>query len=377
MRLSTSIRVDVSRKLCIWGNRMFCNNCRAQLPPASDFCPQCGTTVAPDSTSGTISYTNLSMEQKEKTSSVSEKSNTTQDIYSHPNNSVPPPQYYYNVVPQDPYNAPPTYDVSPPIAVPPQQQPPRRSLRTAVIVSIVVVVLLTSCISIFTALSGAINNGLKSISATPGTTTQNTKLPIAQKPNPYTPFTGQLVLADPLGDNSQGYQWSEANNASLYCQFVAGAYRLRLAPQSQYKIDWCFAGNTNYSNLAFEVEMTIAKGDCAGLIFHNAGDRELYYFCITHLGGYGLYLYYKNNAGVVQVKELAKGSNSAIYTGYNIKNLIAVSANGGNINLYVNHQKIQSVVDKTFLQGGIGLATHKYESQEADILYQNAKVWTF
>ncbi len=200
---------------------------------------------------------------------------------------------------------------------------------------------------------------------------------IVQRPNPYAPFRGQLVLADPLGNNSQGYRWNEVNNTSLYCQFAAGAYHLRLSPQSKYQVDWCFATSTNYSNLAFEIEMTMTRGDCAGLIFHNAGDRQLYYFCITHLGGYGLYLYYKNSLGTVQVKELAKGNSPLIYTGYNIKNLIAVSANNGTINLYVNHKQIKSVIDKTFLHGEIGLATHEYDSRETDVRYQNAKVWTF
>jgi len=369
---------------------MFCKNCRAQLPPASDFCPQCGVMLAPDDASGTVIHGGFSGGQEKNASPIAQKSDTTQEVYFSPAesyNSVPSSPYYDNAVSQNPYNTPSPYEVPPSIAPQPlapqmpQARPPRRSLRTAVIVGIVVVVLVTSCIGIFTALSSAINHGLQAISATPSSkgtsSTQNAVSPIAQQPNPYIPFTGRLVLADPLEDNSLGYQWNEVNSASLYCQFAAGAYHLRLPLQSQYKIDWCFAGNTSYRNLAFEVEMTMTKGDCAGIIFHNAGDRELYYFCITHLGGYGLYLYYKDNAGTVQVKELTKGNSSFIHTGYNIKNLIAASASEGTINLYVNHQKIQSAVDKTFLQGGVGLAMHEYDSLESDVLYQKAKVWTF
>jgi hypothetical protein len=327
-----------------------------------------------------IVHSESALKQEDVLPSVAEKnpSGTTQEVYFSP--SVPPPPdvsysntpvpQYYNAVPQDPYNASLAYNVTPPIVVPSQSRPARGGLRTALIVGIVVAVMLTSCITIFAALSNAMNTELKMVS-TP------TAPAIAQVPNPYAPFKGQLVLADPLGDNSQGNKWNEVNNTSLYCQFLAGAYHLRLSAQSTYKIDWCFATNTNYRNLTFEVEMTMTKGDCAGLIFHDAGDRQLYYFCITHLGGYGLYLYYKDTVGVVRVKELAKGNSPLIYTGYNMKNLIAVSVSGSTIDLYVNHSVIQSVTDKTFLQGEIGLATHEYDSLETDVLYQNAKVWTF
>ena len=367
---------------------MFCNFCGTQLPAASAFCPRCGATLAPESASETIIHRGSPPGQKEiSVPPLGEgQPSTTQEQYSYPPTpvNVPyqnTPQYYHNVVPQDPYNAPPVYNVPPPIVQPPQLRPSKKGWKTAAIVGIIIVVLLTSCIGLSAALYNAINSGLRATTTTPYNastpSTQITHTPIAQEPNPYAPFEGKLVLADALKDNSQGYQWSDVNDASLYCQFADSAYHLRLLPQSKYQIDWCFANNTDYTNLAFQVEMTMNKGDCGGLIFRNAGDRQLYYFCITHQGGYGLYLYYKDNAGTVQVKELAKGDSPSIYTGYSTKNLIAVSANGGAIDLYVNNKRIQSVQDRTFSHGEIGLATHQYDSKETDVLFQNAKLWTF
>ncbi len=374
---------------------MLCNVCGSQLPASSTFCPQCGATLMPGSASETVIHQGSPIEQKGMPVSSLEENQpaTTEGQYLNPPTPayVPyqnAPQYYTNVV-HDPYNAPPpVYSPPPPTVMPPQVRPPKkRGWRTAAIVGIIVVVMLGSCIGLSTALYNAINSGLRAASTTPSRVatpstvstpaTQVTRSPIAQEPNPYTPFEGNLVLNDVLKDNSQGYQWNELNDDTLYCQFADNAYRLRLLPQSKYQIDWCFANNTNYSNFAFQVEMTMTKGDCGGLIFRNAGDRQLYYYCVTHEGGYGLYLYNKDNTGNVQVKELAKGDSPLIYTGYNIKNLLAVSANAGVINLYVNNKRIQTIQDTTFSHGEIGFATHQYDSKETDVSFQNAKLWTF
>ncbi len=385
------MHMDIALTIYLYGViGMFCNVCGTQLPASSAFCPQCGTTLAPESASETVMRRGSFVEQKEMPLSPMEKSqpNTTQEQYPYPPTpaNLPyrsTPQYYYNVVPQDPYNAPPAPPVysAPPVVLPPRSQPPKRGWKIATIVGVIIVVLLASCIGLSVSLYNAINGGLKAATTTPSrastSSTQITRSPIPQESNPYAPFRGKLVLADALKDNSQGYKWGEFNDSSLYCQFFDNAYHLRLLPQSKYQIDWCFADATDYSNLAFQVEMTMSKGDCGGLIFRNAGDRQLYYFCITHLGGYGLYLYYKDSSGTVQVKALAKGDSSLIYTGYNTKNLIAVSAISGTINLYVNNKLIQSVVDRTFSHGEVGLAAHQYDSKETDVLFQNARVWTF
>jgi len=57
-------------------------------------------------------------------------------------------------------------------------------------------------------------------------------------------------------------------------------------------------------------------------------------------------------------------------------NLIAVVAKGNSITLYVNGQNIGSVSDSTYSQGEIGVAADDV-SNPTEVVFSNAKVWTF
>src|SRR5207248_2461012 len=72
--------------------------------------------------------------------------------------------------------------------------------------------------------------------------------------NPYTQ-TGARALNDPLADNSQGHAWLEGTNKlGATCSFTNGAYQAT-QPNPGY-FHACMAQATDYSNFAFEVQMT-------------------------------------------------------------------------------------------------------------------------
>lgn len=184
--------------------------------------------------------------------------------------------------------------------------------------------------------------------------------------NPYPPNIGTLALNDPLRDNSNGYFWDEGSDASAgwACGFIDGAYHVKTAVPAQFH--FCTATATNFSNFAYEVQMTILNGNCGGITFRTDRNLSEYYFRICTDGSYELFVY----TNFTEI--LARGD---ISVAEKVENLIAVVANGNTITLYVNNSQIDTVTDNTFSQGKIGLAVDGINSP-TEVAFRNARVWT-
>jgi serine/threonine protein kinase len=201
---------------------------------------------------------------------------------------------------------------------------------------------------------------------TSSTTTNN------NQQSPYPPY-GTLALDDPLSDNSHGYSWSEGGDNLGTCDFTGGAYHVNAIQQNQGK--GCVA-STNFSDFAYQIQVTIVKGDGGGdIIFRDDETKgNGYYFFIGQNGSYELGTY--NNCKVnCTLKPLRNGSSAAINTGLNQSNLLAVVASGRTIDLYVNHQKIDSYSDSSYSQGQIGVVAFDVNSP-TEVVFSDAKVWT-
>jgi serine/threonine protein kinase len=196
----------------------------------------------------------------------------------------------------------------------------------------------------------------------------NTSVPI-----PYPPHSGSLALSDALQDNSRGYNWPDGVSVKGgTCQFSQGAYHVFMTQAGSFHS--CIAGATGYSNFAYEVRMTIVKGDGGGILFRaNGTEHKFYYFSVGRDGSYGLYVYTGGNASHVQA--LKSDRAAAIHTGLGIPNLLAVVARGNTIDLYVNHERIYSVTDSSYDSGQIGVAAAS-ETGITDVAFSNAQVWT-
>ncbi len=72
---------------------------------------------------------------------------------------------------------------------------------------------------------------------------------------------------------------------------------------------------------------------------------------------------------------IANGPSSAIKTGLNQTNVLAVVAKGSTIELFVNRQMIASVPDTTYIQGQIGIIAEN-TGNDTEVAFSNAKVWT-
>jgi eukaryotic-like serine/threonine-protein kinase len=188
--------------------------------------------------------------------------------------------------------------------------------------------------------------------------------------NPYSSGIGTLALNDPLSGNSNGYFWGEWSNSAGGCGFSEGAYHASGAQGSFFS---CTASATNFSNFAYQVQMTIPQGDAGGIVFRVDETKGTYYlFRIGSDGSYALDIYNNNH----YVSTLKSGPSSTINTGLNQSILVWVVANGNNISLFVNNTNIDSVGDGTYSQGGIGVAAVSFGNPTVAV-FSNAKVWTF
>ena len=192
---------------------------------------------------------------------------------------------------------------------------------------------------------------------------------------PYPPY-GTLALDDPLSDNSQGHNWQGIDTSLGTCTFTGGAYHVNAILNDS--TNDCLA-SPNFSDFAYQVQMTIVKGDGGGIIFREDNARgNGYYFAIglqSGVWGYKLWGFNNCNSNNCKVSESRSGSSAAIKTGLNQSNLVAVVASGSTIDLYVNNHKIDSVSDNSYGSGQIGVAA-TYLKSPTEVVFSNAKVWT-
>lgn len=192
---------------------------------------------------------------------------------------------------------------------------------------------------------------------------------IAANPDPYPPNTGKLALIDPLKDNTAGNKWTETSGSGGSCGFNGGAYHVSDTTVNYFV--YCVSENTNFSNFAYQVTMTIDKGDCGGIVFRvNLSTNSFYHFVVCD-NGLMLLSVYSNNNGTVLIH--AKAS-SAVQTGLNVQNTVGVVAQGSSINLFINNQNVGSVTDNTQAAGSIGVIAEAVNNA-SDAVYSNAKVW--
>ncbi len=256
----------------------------------------------------------------------------------------------------------------------PKPPPQRQTARYAMVGGTVLLVLILIGAGVFAFFTTHRVPGNNSSSAVVATATPTTS------PNPYPPYSGTLLIDDPLRDNSlglmQGYHWdNDDDNGTTntgHCHFVGNSYHVSvISIQGPYFI-YCPVGGTNLSNFTYEVQMTITEGNYGGIIFRQAVHARFYYFYIGQDGTYGFAL----SAGS-QEQVLASGSSAAIHTGLNQPNTLAVVANGSKMDLYVNHQLINSVTDTTYTIGRIGMIVVEEDGHAVDTIFSDARVWIF
>jgi eukaryotic-like serine/threonine-protein kinase len=182
---------------------------------------------------------------------------------------------------------------------------------------------------------------------------------------------GTPVITDPLQDNTRGYNWDiNYVTGTGGCRFFDGAYQSSVPQPGLFSS--CYAHTSNYSNIFYEIQLRISRGDQGGILFrYDQTTNSFYYFHIDTSGKYALDLYQND----ILSKTLVSGTSSIIDTTPGNINLIAVQANGSALTLFVNRFPVNSTTNSMLSQGQIGVMAYAI-TNPTDVSFSNAKVST-
>ena len=188
--------------------------------------------------------------------------------------------------------------------------------------------------------------------------------------NIYPPYKGKLLMNASMQNNTKSGDWNESVDPAYgFCKFTAGAYHVEAIQTGQFY--YCSNKTLTLSNFAYQAQVTILKGDEAGLSFRSPSGGSLYYFYIDTKGHYELDVNRNHNF----LRAVTSGTNPVIKTGYHQTNLLGVVAQGNSFDLYVNLQQVAHGSDATFSSGLLGLiVVSTKNTTEAE--FQNAKAWS-
>jgi hypothetical protein len=162
--------------------------------------------------------------------------------------------------------------------------------------------------------------------------------------------------------------WSRrALQRSISCAFSGGVYHVS-APFMP-----CLAQATNFGDLAYQVQMTIVKGEFGGIVFRVDSSQAKYY--TFYIDRYGTYTLKTSVDTGNRDYVLGTGTSARFRTGLNQANLLSVIARGSNIYLYINQQYITSASDTTYRAGQIGVFGGNNSQTPADVVFSHAQVW--
>jgi len=201
------------------------------------------------------------------------------------------------------------------------------------------------------------------------TSSQVPQTPSYQNPDPL--YRGTLSLNDPLINNSQGHNWEEYILPNMdKCQFVSGTLE-SIVGSGARNSNVCMGKNTDFTNFAFQVQMTLLKGNCGGISFRGNSSIGFHYeFIVCSDGTYEMYNTYLDIIG----SPFSYGPTPILHKGIGQTYVLAVVAIGSTISVYANYQKIATVIQTYGPHGQIGCGVAMVELQTVAI-FRNAKVW--
>ncbi len=198
------------------------------------------------------------------------------------------------------------------------------------------------------------------------------------------PFSGTLLFNDPLIDDHNG--WCPPNFTS--CNFTRGALYTSDEGAVGPSLSPFFVMGTDFSNVSYQVEMTIIaadqSGDGGGILFcaQDAvfdGYGSFYSFRVGPDGSYDLMSW--STQTNIPAHIVRSGAVPNFKTGLNQPNLIGVVISDTSLDLYVNGQLLTRMSPNTYTHGAIGVFAYDsgHPRNEANpwsqVLFRNAQVW--
>jgi hypothetical protein len=135
----------------------------------------------------------------------------------------------------------------------------------------------------------------------------------------------------------------------------------------------CFAEQSNFSDQAFQVTLSMVTGNTGGLIFRANSSKSTFYLFRVNLatGNYEVFLYTGTQAN--QAKVLLRSNSGLLKNGQ--PNTLTVVARGSSLNFYINQQYVNSISDSTYASGQSGVFCDG-SSQACEAAFSHAEVWS-
>jgi hypothetical protein len=334
---------------------MQCNICHALVPPGATECPNCGIPTS----YMYASHSDASPAREQPTEQVPFVNRTAPPASGGPQEASPASY------------TPFTYQPAVKIFPSPPARPSRRTSPVINALAILLFIMLFLLVGGFAYYALVVQPATMRADATATAQALATQAIVTGDPGAlYNQETGgSPTIADPL-NNKASSSWGEYSGVNGACTFTSGTYHIT---SLQAGLTACFYKTSSFRNFAFQVQMTIVKGDAGGLIFRlpttNSQTVNAYMFTVNVIGTYSLV----STASDVNAPLTARPS-SAIAKGVNHTNLLTVIARGNSIYLYVNKQYVASIKDNRYADGRLGmLALNLHDPSE--VAFSNAQIW--
>ncbi|HTK06042.1 MAG TPA: TIR domain-containing protein [Ktedonobacteraceae bacterium] len=182
----------------------------------------------------------------------------------------------------------------------------------------------------------------------------------------------QPTMTDPL-HTQDGNNWDISKAGG--CAFTGNSYGVTTALPTAQAATWgyCLARNTNFSNFAYQVQMTSNANlpSFCGLVFRANTAADIYSSYRLYVGSDASYELDGYNK-----KTLTKGPAPAINTGQATNTITAIAQNN-DIFIYINGNFIDHVSDGAANSGAIGMVCKAQAGAAGPVeaAFQSVKVW--
>lgn len=263
------------------------------------------------------------------------------------------------------------------------QQPRRNNSRTILIAVIALVVIVGGILGVIfynnhqqavqqANATSTVVGGMTATASAQAAATANAQATATYLATHY-PFSNNLVLNDPLTDDSRVGQYGWDENTS--CTFDAGSYHDFEKIKGNFHL--CVANTPTFSNFTFETQMAIKSGGngaSGGVLFRaDINNDRFYVLFLDTQGNYELDIQANQNGSNSRV--LRSGQISGYATGFFQVHTIGVVAKGSQITIYVDQKQVTQVTDTTYSGGQLGVISYYGGNATTEVVYNNAKVW--
>lgn len=183
---------------------------------------------------------------------------------------------------------------------------------------------------------------------------------ITPTPTPLPAPTGKALFSDTFSNNNNG--WDLTSKAGQFSVKVGnGAMALE---DDNNKLLWeLIPSNQNFGDFYLTVDANLTKGTQAngyGIYIRGTSNQSLdiatyYRFEIYGDGSYAIFKGTLDATGASKSQQLVNYTPTSIINKAGRVNHIAISAKGATMTLYVNGQKLKTIIDDTYASGSLAL----------------------